>query len=31
MDLRYELPLATLNVPDFEEFIEYEGLQIITV
>lgn len=28
--LTYDLPLATLNVRDFEDFVEYEGLQIIT-
>jgi len=28
--LTYGLPLATLNVNDFEDFVEYEGLQIIT-
>lgn len=28
--LTYELPLATLNVADFSDFVEYEGLRIIT-
>jgi hypothetical protein len=26
----YELPLATLNVRDFVDFVEYDGLTIIT-
>lgn len=28
--LVYGLPLATLNVKDFEDFVEYEGLTLIT-
>jgi toxin FitB len=28
--LYYELPLATLNVKDFRDFAEYEGLTLIT-
>lgn len=28
--LTYDLPLATLNVKDFEDYVEYEGLQLIT-
>jgi toxin FitB len=28
--LVYELPLATLNVKDFVDFAEYDGLTIIT-
>ncbi|MDQ3157048.1 MAG: type II toxin-antitoxin system VapC family toxin [Actinomycetota bacterium] len=28
--LTYEVPLATLNVKDFDDFAEYEGLEIIT-
>ncbi len=28
--LAYDLPLATLNVSDFEDFAEYEGLRLIT-
>ncbi|WP_431879942.1 type II toxin-antitoxin system VapC family toxin [Amycolatopsis sacchari] len=27
--LAFELPLATLNVKDFEDFAEYEGLEIL--
>jgi hypothetical protein len=27
--LVYDLPLATLNVKDFEDFVEYEGLSLI--
>lgn len=28
--LTYDLPLATLNVADFNDFAEYEGLHLIT-
>lgn len=28
--LAFEIPLATLNVKDYEDFVEYEGLQILT-
>lgn len=28
--LTYDLPLTTLNVADFNDFAEYEGLQLIT-
>ena len=28
--LTYDLPLATMNVADFEDFVEYEGLRLIT-
>lgn len=28
--LTYDLPLSTLNVADFEDFVDYEGLQLIT-
>ena len=28
--LTYGLPLATLNVKDFEDFAEHDGLQLIT-
>jgi predicted nucleic acid-binding protein len=28
--LTYGLPLATLNVKDFEDFAEHEGLTLIT-
>lgn len=28
--LAYDLPLATLNVADFQDFAEYEGLRVIT-
>lgn len=28
--LAYELPLATLNVKDFEDFAAYEGLTLVT-
>jgi predicted nucleic acid-binding protein len=28
--LTYGLPLATLNVKDFEDFAEHEGLDLIT-
>ena len=28
--LAYRLPLATLNVADYEDFAEYEGLEIVT-
>ncbi len=27
--LVYDLPLATLNIKDFKDFIEHEGLTII--
>lgn len=27
--LAFELPLATLNVKDYEDFVEYEGLQLL--
>jgi predicted nucleic acid-binding protein len=27
--LVYDLPLATLNFKDFEDFVEYEGLTVI--
>ena len=27
--LAYDLPLATLNVKDFADFAEYEGLRIV--
>lgn len=27
--LVYELPLATLNIKDFEDLVEYEGLSLI--
>jgi len=27
--LTYDLPLATLNATDFQDFADYEGLQII--
>lgn len=29
--LAHELPLATMNVKDFSDFADYEGLSIITV
>jgi predicted nucleic acid-binding protein len=28
--LTYDLPLATLNVGHFDDFVEYEGLRLIT-
>jgi hypothetical protein len=28
--LAFEIPLATLNVKDFEDFAEYEGLELLT-
>jgi hypothetical protein len=28
--LAYDLPLATLNIKDFEDFAEYDGLTILT-
>jgi predicted nucleic acid-binding protein len=28
--LAYDLPLATFNVKDFEDFAEYEGLSLVT-
>lgn len=28
--LAYDLPLATLNVDDFKDYVEYEGLTLIT-
>ena len=28
--LAYDLPLATLNTADFQDFTEYEGLRLIT-
>ena len=28
--LAYDLPLATLNIADFQDFADYEGLRIIT-
>lgn len=28
--LAYQLPLATLNLKDFKDFSEYEGLRLIT-
>lgn len=28
--LAYELPLATLNLKHFQDYVEYEGLEIIT-
>ena len=28
--LTYDLPLATLNAADFQDFADYEGLQVIT-
>lgn len=28
--LAYDLPLATFNVKDFEDFVEYEGLILVT-
>jgi predicted nucleic acid-binding protein len=27
--LAFEVPLATLNVKDYEDFAEYEGLQLL--
>jgi toxin FitB len=29
--LVYDLPLATLNVKDYEDFVEHEGLTLVTV
>lgn len=29
--LTFGLPLATLNVKDYEDFVEYHGLQLVTV
>jgi hypothetical protein len=26
----YDLPLATLNKADFEDYVEYQGLRLIT-
>jgi predicted nucleic acid-binding protein len=28
--LVYDLPLATLNVKDFQDFVDHEGLRLIT-
>lgn len=28
--LAFEVPLATLNVKDYEDFVEYEGLELLT-
>lgn len=28
--LAYDLPLATLNISDFQDFAEYEGLRLVT-
>ena len=28
--LAYDLPLATLNVADYADFVEHEGLQVVT-
>jgi len=28
--LTYDLPLATVNQADFEDYLEYEGLRLIT-
>jgi predicted nucleic acid-binding protein len=28
--LTYDLPLATLNVLDYQDYVTYEGLELIT-